>query len=66
MPPPPYLQGLPFWGYRMPDNDVEGIDYMADEVDILDFVMDDEDANVDGARFAPSPSLPVRLPHRHL
>ncbi|KAI3707763.1 hypothetical protein L2E82_36567 [Cichorium intybus] len=36
----------------MPDNDVEGTDYMADEVDILDFVMDDEDANVDGARFA--------------
>ncbi|KAI3506801.1 hypothetical protein L1887_21365 [Cichorium endivia] len=30
----------------------EGIDYMADEVDILDFVMDDEDANVDRGRFA--------------
>ena len=36
----------------MPDNDVEGIDYMADEVDILDFVMEDDEVNGGGAQFA--------------
>lgn len=45
----------------MPDNDVEGIDYMADEVDILDFVMDDDEVNGDEARFADDNEM-VSLP----
>ncbi|KVI06780.1 hypothetical protein Ccrd_014865 [Cynara cardunculus var. scolymus] len=34
--------------YRMPHNEVDEIDYMAEEGDILDFVMDDEEVNSGG------------------
>ena len=34
--------------YRMPHNEVDEIDYMAEEGDILDFVMDDEEINGGG------------------